>query len=56
MKVLKGIFFSILLGVIGITIVVLSIVLLPLAITVLVGLLCYFGYRVVFYENKDPPK
>ena len=56
MEILKGLLFASLLGVVGITIVVLSIVLLPLAITVLVGLLFYFGYRVVFYENKDPPK
>ena len=56
MKVLKGIFFSILLGVIGITIVVLSIVLLRLAIAVFVGVICYFGYLVISYENKDPPK
>lgn len=55
MRTLKGLIFVILLGVLGAIILVLSIVLLPLAIFVLVGLLVYLGYRVIIYENNDPP-
>ena len=55
MQTLKGLFFIILFGIIGAIILVLSIVLLPLAILVLMGLLVYFGYQVITYENNDPP-
>ena len=55
MRTLKGLVFTIFFGVIGAIIIVLSIVLLPLAIFVLVGLLVYLGYQVITYENRDPP-
>jgi hypothetical protein len=43
-------------GVIGAMFTLLSIVLLPLAILVLVGLIGFLGYRIITYEGKGPSK